>query len=1050
VTANAYSFLPWLRTGIATRIADDPGSASRASVPVTLRIIGEAISGPALSRDVVHQVQLYGPGDVIGIDRRAISRTEPRPFITNVEPNYLAHIEFYDEDFPWRYSPAPPDGATKRLLPWLALVVLAAGPDPADAEFTEGSPGVGPLPFVTVKDPAATLPPPAQLGAWAHVHVDGVLDDPVASDTTGAALANLAQVLRTDADRACGRLICPRHLRPATPYVAFLVPAFETGRLAGLGADPAAAPGALYSSWGPHYPNRVGEGQLPYYHRWSFTTGSTGDFEYLVRLLRPRVPDPRVGRRDVDVHRPPGPGLPGIEEPAALGGVLRLGGALQVPGRPQDEWDSWDEPFPHPFQTALARLINLAEDYRHAPAAQANAATGVPVLADRTDPVITPPLYGRWHALTDRLLDDADPNHRNWVHRLNLDPRLRIAANFGTQVIQARQEEFMAAAWEQVGDVLAGNHRIRSAQLAREVGHVLQVRHIDPPVAGAPASRARHRAVTAAPAAATGRSLTLTAPAHPRLTTTVSTTVRLAAAGGPDRLVDVAEELAVGFRVARSQVAATPLSPVMRRITRPGSRLMRRLPFTADAPAEALIPRMDAATDPVTAAPPKTVPAGVVTPAQLDAVLNPVVGLAAATAGDPVDDLPHSPDFILRDLRDPVAPTTGPTDSDEAQRFKAALHQLYDGLGTAAAVGATDPAPRLGVAPTTAAVLDALRADTTVPRHLLTAVNLPERLKPFADQFIEAMAYPVIDVAMYQALLDQSVETFVPNLDLIPANSITLLENNREFIEAYLAGLNHEMARELLWREYPTDQRGTPFRQFWDPRAAATRPLETAAERRERLYDINPMDRWPLTGALGGNGGARRDNLVLVIRGELLKKYPTAAIYAQRAAFSTEPGVTERALATIPDEAHPSPQFVRLPLYEAKIEPDVYLVGFDLGADEARGGAGDPGWFFVLKERPGDPRFGLDEGPPTRVEVWNDLTWADVDPQGHGFVEFDPGTRVELAGFDGSPDDPEKHEQRAEDVNLPLWFSGLSSADVAYILFQAPVLVAVHAQEMLP
>jgi len=28
--------------------------------------------------------------------------------------------------------------------------------------------------------------------------------------------------------------------------------------------------------------------------------------------------------------------------------------------------------------------------------------------------------------------------------------------------------------------------------------------------------------------------------------------------------------------------------------------------------------------------------------------------------------------------------------------------------------------------------------------------------------------------------------------------------------------VTHEFARELLWREYPTDSRGSPFRQFWD------------------------------------------------------------------------------------------------------------------------------------------------------------------------------------------------------------------------------------------
>ena len=35
------------------------------------------------------------------------------------------------------------------------------------------------------------------------------------------------------------------------------------------------------------------------------------------------------------------------------------------------------------------------------------------------------------------------------------------------------------------------------------------------------------------------------------------------------------------------------------------------------------------------------------------------------------------------------------------------------------------------------------------------------------------------------------------------------------FVEAYMVGLNVEMARELLWRGFPTDQRGTYFDAFW-------------------------------------------------------------------------------------------------------------------------------------------------------------------------------------------------------------------------------------------
>jgi hypothetical protein len=1045
MTSNAYSFLPWLRTGLATRIAGGATSATRATIPVQLRLTAEASGGGLLTKDVVKDVQLYGPGDVVGVDPRAISRTEPRPWVTNAEPGFLAHIEFYDEDFPWRYSPASPDTGTARLAPWLALVVLAGGRDPADqdAEFSEGT-GT-PLPFITVADPAATLPPPGQLGAWAHVHVNGALADQVTSDNMSVALPALQTLLAGNADDACARLLCPRHLAPDTGYHAFLVPAFETGRLAGLGLDPAAAPGALHPSWSVPYPNQPVPGTLPYYHRWFFTTGSAGDFESLVRLLEARVPDARVGRRDIDVHRSPGLGLPGITTPAEINGVLRLGGALRVPDRPEDVFDTWDEPYPHPFQEALAGLINLADDYLVHPPATANAALararagGVPVAGvGEADPVITPPLYGRWHALTSRLLHERDgtpisPN-RNWVHKLNLDPRFRVAASFGTRVVQDRQEEFMAAAWAQVGDVLVANGRIRAAQLAREVGHVLQTRHHDPTTAAA----------GLAEAPASGRALRLTAPAHSRLTGTFADE-----SVAPGIAVD-AETVAVGFRVAESRVGTAPVSPAMRRIVRPGSRLMRALPFGDGQPApDDLLVRMDAQA--VTAAAPKTAPAGIVTADALDGALHP----GGHVPGDPVDQLPTSSDFVLTLPGDPRIPTPGGPDSAEARRFKDALRDVFRGRADAELGGQVEARKALDVTGATGVVLDGLRADQTVPKTLLNTVSLPDRLRPFAERFIEAMAYPVIDLPMYRSLLDLSVDVFMPNLTLTPPNTITLLETDRQFMEAFLVGLNHEMARELLWREYPTDQRGTPFRQFWDPRTALPLPGETPAQQRERLYDIRPIHTWSPEAGLGENETSDEADLVLVVRGELLKKYPTAAIYAHRARWQPDNAHPdphqERVPVELLDEEHPSDQEIRLPVFEAKVDPDIYLLGFKLTADTAKGAQGDPGWFFVIKERPGDPRFGADEGPGTRVEVWNDLSWPDIDPQGHGRIELDGSTApVPLEEFDDPIEDEEKNDQHLEDLSLPLWHAGLSSADIAYILFQAPVLMAVHAQEMLP
>ncbi|OXM50376.1 hypothetical protein [Amycolatopsis alba] len=998
MSANAYSFLPWLRTGLTTRIKGDV-AGPRATIPIGLRLTGDAIEDgkPALNREFTQPVQLYGPGDVVGVDPRAVSRTEPKPGITNFEPNYLAHIEFYDEDFPWRYSPAKPDETKKRLAPWLALVVLSETP----VEFEDGRVPEKPLPFITVKNPQA-LQPPGELGAWAHVHVNGELDGRIAVDGEDMArtLENLNRVLREAPDSACSRVLCPRHLKPSTTYHAFLVPAFEAGRLAGLGEAVPETLSATKPSWG----SGTGDVVLPYYHRWSFTTSTVGDFEFLVRLLKPYEADNPVGRRDMDAHRRIY-GLPPLTTPTTPDGVLKLGGALQLPDTDDhpDAYENWDgyhtkpvSPYPNQWQRAMAGFVNLAGAYRQKPPQAANAeaaGAGVSAMEEEPDPVITPPLYGCWPALTQTLLTEngqpVPPEQlRNWVHRLNLDPRHRVAAQFGTKVVQARQEEFMAAAWNQLGDIQRANALIRAAQLGRQVGNALHGKHVEP---YAP----KTAAVGDQPVPS--KALTLTAPAHGRVLERATTAFARTAAGAGDP-----ELLAVGYKVDRSRVAAAPMSAPMRRITRPGSRLRKRL-LSDGNQFDLLVDRIDRKE--VFAARPKVAPP--VTTASL--------GLAPrAAAADPVDET-------------------------------------------------------LGVIETIDDMLDGLRAEKTVLENLAASMDLPERLRlAIGKNLVEILAYPVFDMPMYEELLKFSVETFVPNIGLLPENSITLLENNRQFIESYLIGLNHEMAREMLWREFPTDQRGTPFRQFWDPRPVPLEPGESREAWRERLYDIPPLHRWAKTAKLGENnhrrlppepGKNQKKDLVLVIRGELLKKYPNVSIYAHKAVWPRKKDGTpdtsgERTIAPIPANVPLSDELVRLPVYEAKVSPDLYLLGFPLSEDEARSGGADKlGWFFVLKERPGDPRFGLDEPPPgplPEVEVWNDATWGHLDPgnPGSGFVRFDRGVVVHLDEF-LEKEDQEKIRQRQDDEFITEWAPGVSAADVAYILFQAPVLVAVHAQEML-
>src|SRR5687768_7436849 len=101
-TLRSYTFLPWLRQGISAAIKDDAGGTNqRASVDVSFRI-GTA---PPISKSA----ELLGPADVVGINPRAIVKTEPRNWVTDFEANYLPYIEFYEEDFPWRFTPDVPE-----------------------------------------------------------------------------------------------------------------------------------------------------------------------------------------------------------------------------------------------------------------------------------------------------------------------------------------------------------------------------------------------------------------------------------------------------------------------------------------------------------------------------------------------------------------------------------------------------------------------------------------------------------------------------------------------------------------------------------------------------------------------------------------------------------------------------------------------------------------------------------------------------------------------------------------------------------------------------
>ena len=150
----------------------------------------------------------------------------------------------------------------------------------------------------------------------------------------------------------------------------------------------------------------------------------------------------------------------------------------------------------------------------------------------------------------------------------------------------------------------------------------------------------------------------------------------------------------------------------------------------------------------------------------------------------------------------------------------------------------------------------------------------------FDDGVIQpVMAAPVFTRPMYEALDDYSRDWLLPGLAAFPQPDIvTVLKSNAEFIEAFLAGLSHEMGRELLWRGYPTDQRGTYFRRFWD---------RTTDELAQDLARFTPTP-------LGSHLIAAMDGrVVLMVRGQLIRRYPDALVLAMYAGGVDADGVPE-------------------------------------------------------------------------------------------------------------------------------------------------------------
>ncbi|MFF3604211.1 DUF3892 domain-containing protein [Streptomyces sp. NPDC002463] len=496
---SGLTFLSWVREGLAAAGgAVDPLTGpmtSRTNVTLRPRLTGrDAVAVPA---------RLLGPGDVTGIDAGQVLRVFPAADTADAEPHLFPAIEFDRPDLPWMFTPA---AATEigRLRPWLVLVVV-------EERHAELLPSDGGLP--RLRCPRTELPVLAESWAWAHAQV--------ATDE-GAGEAEVDRILAEEPDRTLSRLLSPRRLRPRTRYVAAVVPAFDAGRLAGLGLP--VPDGELRPAWpAPGERPEVTDWVLPVYHHWRFGTGLDGDFESLVRGLTPRALPGDVGTRPMDVGAAGG-GLP--ELPAGHPGrLLDLEGALRSAGTEPRPW--------HPETAAAFRTAYKA------------ALDQGPLNTE-----LTAPVYGSAQAGTGGRLPSPQAGP-TWLRELNLDPRHRVAAALGAEVVRRNQEDLVAAAWDQAAELRRANEVLRQGQLARTVADSLHRR-----LPGAASGAADERL--------DARMLQMTS------------AVRDAVDYGDGTAAD---------ELGRNKEAGAAMDPAFRRLLRPGGPVARRAAASGAAPA---------------------------------------------------------------------------------------------------------------------------------------------------------------------------------------------------------------------------------------------------------------------------------------------------------------------------------------------------------------------------------------------------------------------------------------------------------------------------------
>jgi len=575
--------------------------------------------------------------------------------------------------------------------------------------------------------------------------------------------------------------------------------------------------------------------------------------------------------------------------------------------------------------------------------------------------VVGPPLYASFQTLRHQLSSQNDS--QGWLNELNLDPRFRASAGLGTQIIQEQQDELMASAWQQLDRLKQRKQKFDRAQLAAQLSMTIfqkRVSNLSPE-----------------------KLAQFSAPAHKQIV--YSTQKNILSVTSQFMLQNTST---VYSKFQDTELSDSIVSSLQRRILRARGPLAKRV--EADKTKQ------------------------VATPLQqklMEKSISLVISKKAVLAGTGFMDLTRLRNrFKL--IQMPIL-FFGRTIRGASDALKQACNDLESYVNSILPVqaGVKSATPNLQLLQQ---VLQA-RLD---PQETQQSVTKQLQFNIFGEQNSDShelsVQHPLFHQPMYHELKQHAPYWLLPGIENLKPDSVSLLETNPQFIESFMVGLNHEMSRELLWRDYPCDQRATYFNRFWDDGGSLNYLDYT---------EIKPIAQW--TGATLGQNLGYSDmpgRLVLLIRGELLKRYPNTIISAIPA-----------------DELGKTDSVEIQPIFRGNIDPDICFFGFNLSVQEAKGDGKNLGYYFVIMEPPTEPRFGLDAAKdfvvdPDALQNWNDLSW------GHMANSTQSYTQMNHIDLNQTP-------LLGKTLQNTTW--GKNAAHQARICIQRPVRIFIHANDLL-